>query len=82
MLGVSPPATTKEASVAAYDGPQIMGMDPDRRRSVPSLMLEEGGVLEDRADRKSPGCRVTEVAKAADCRGLCSRPQPSALSIS
>jgi hypothetical protein len=50
--------------VEAYDGPQIVGMDPHRRRSVLVRMAEDGRKLATARITSSPARLVTEIRRA------------------
>src|SRR6516165_6716173 len=68
MLGVSTPATTMGGpSVEAYDGPQIVGMDLHRRRSVLVRMTGDGRRLGTAKITNSPAELRREIARAGSC---------------
>jgi len=50
--------------MAAYDGPQVVGMDLQRRRSVLVRMTPEGGKLATVRIANSPERLSAEIAKA------------------
>ncbi len=65
MLGVLTVNTTKEAPVSAhYDGPQYVGIDLHRRRSVIVRMTEAGQQLEAVRIDSDPVALGLEIAKA------------------
>src|SRR4029077_1467868 len=53
-----------EAPVEAYDGPQIVGMDLHRRRSVLVRMTEDGRKLATTRITNSPARLTAEIARA------------------
>jgi DNA-binding MarR family transcriptional regulator len=52
--------------MAAYDGPQVVGMDLHRRRSVLVRMTPEGEKLATVRIANSPERLSAEIAKAGD----------------